>query len=314
MAPYRTSGCPWTEAVLALGTLDSAATREAVRLALGDPADPVRCAAVRVLHGGKTPTRSSKLCRSWPERRAKRSSSPAGLASLRELIDPREAADALVRADDDRDLSDDDVAMLAILLGDEDSQPKSETIDALIDALSDDRDAVVDRAADGLARPRQHGRRGRAPEHGLGASACPGCWEGSPTRARSTCWWRDSSTTTRVCGPSARPGWARSAIRSRWGHWYAPHDADHSVRMQAASALDEFGTAAVIVGVAELLRPLVDGVRANRARPSPSPKPSPGRTRRTARSGDPASRGRRRRRGPRDTQRGASERLSAARR
>ena len=47
-----------------------------------------------------------------------------------------------------RDLSDDDVAMLAILLGDEDSQPKSETIDALIDALSDDRDAVVDRAAD----------------------------------------------------------------------------------------------------------------------------------------------------------------------
>ena len=53
MAPYRTSGCPygprrsWRSAPL------TPATREAVRLALGDPADPVRCAAVRVLHGGK---------------------------------------------------------------------------------------------------------------------------------------------------------------------------------------------------------------------------------------------------------------------
>jgi hypothetical protein len=44
--------------------------------------------------------------------------------------------------------------------------------------------------------------------------------------------------------------------------------------MQAASALDEFGTAAVIVGVAELLRPLVvEGVRSNRAKPKPKPKP-----------------------------------------
>jgi HEAT repeat protein len=269
-----------TEAVLALGTLDSASTRDAVRLALGDPADPVRCAAVRVLHGRKD---TDALLEALPQLTAAEGKSlelaRRALASLRELIDPRKAADALVRADDDRDLSDDDVAMLAILLGDDDSQPKAETIDALIDALSDDRDAVVDRAADLLvwlapgstpavverlgtdsAPPGVPWVLGRIADPGTVQVLVEGLEHDNP-RVRAEC--------AAGLGEIGDPVSVGALVR-------ATRDADHSVRMQAASALDEFGTAAVIVGVAELLRPLVvEGVRSNRAKPKPKPKPKP---------------------------------------
>jgi HEAT repeat protein len=268
------------EAVLALGTLDRAPTHGALKQALTDPADPVRCAAVRVLHGRQE---ADALLEALPQLVAAQGKSPElarrALGSLRELTDPRVAAEALVRAEDDRELSDDDVAMLATLLGDEDSEPKAETISALVDALSDDRDAVVDRAADLLVWLAPASTDAVVERLGTD-SAPPGVpWvlgriadprtvdvlvqglEHENARVRAEC--------AAGLGEIGDPLAVGALVR-------ATRDADHSVRMQAASALDEFGTAAVIVGVAELLRPLVMEAAQSR-RPSPTPRGKPNR-------------------------------------
>ncbi len=266
------------EAVLALAALDPAETRGALQAALCDPADPVRCAAVRVLHGHKE---ANVLLDALPRLAVTQGKSldlaRRAVASLRDLIDPREAATALIHAEDGRELSDDDVAMLAMLLGDEDGPPRAKTIGALIDALADDRDAVVDRAAD-LLVSLAPASTPAVVERLSAQSAPPGVpWvlgriadprtaevlvdglEHENARVRAEC----AAGLAEIGDPIAVGPLVR-----------ATRDPDPAVRTQAASALDEFGTAAVVVGVAELLRPLVlEAAQTQQAKPRRRAKP-----------------------------------------
>ena len=279
-APQDAGVATRAEAVLALAPLSSSETRDAVKAALGDPADPVRCAAVRVLHGGRE---AEVLMEALPRLTVTQGKSlelaRRALASLRDLIDPREAATALIHAEDERELDGDDVAMLGMLLGDDDRPSKAETIGALIDALSDDRDAVVDRAADLLvwlapsstpavverlstdsAPPGVPWVLGRIADPRTVEVLVAGL-EHENERVRAEC----AAGLAEIGDPIAVGPLVR-----------ATRDPDPGVRTQAASALDQFGTAAVIVGVAELLRPLVlEAARTQPAKPKRRAKPKP---------------------------------------
>jgi HEAT repeat protein len=249
-----------TEAVLALGDLGDDAGQEAVALALRDPADRVRCAAVRVLYDRRNVGVLVQALRWLPVGRGQsRTFAVRAVLGLRKSLPRASLADALIHNENEELLNENDEPLIQALLQDE-VEDADELIELLVSFLGDERPIVADRAGELLLRLAPTSTEAVVAELRTGPAAAEAAY---------------------VLGRMANPE-TLDALAEALGHGdprvraesaaalaelqdpvavkpllAATHDADPGVRTQASRALDRLGTAAVIVGVAALLEPIV---------------------------------------------------------
>jgi HEAT repeat protein len=255
------------EAILALGTLAPQAGHEAIRAGLHDPADQVRCAAVRILHAHNEVAVLAEALRVLPT-----DGGHSRKLALQAITDPTKSvsatavADALVHREDDELLGEHDAQLILALLEGAGPEAAEEAIEVLIRALGEGRGIVVDRAAEMLVRLAPESteallrelRDGSAPAeaaYALGRIAHPrtldalveGLRNSDPhVRAESAAAMAELQDPAAV-GPLLK----------------ATRDREHSVRTQAGMALDRLGTIAVIMGVVAQVQPMIrEAVRA----------------------------------------------------
>lgn len=249
------------QAVLALGTLGSNAGREAVELALADDSDRVRCSAIRVLHARR---KAQALLRGLTHLPADEGQSRKlalrAVYDLRELVSTKAFLEALVLREDDELLGNDEAPMVVALVGEEPLGAQGELIDVLIGLLISDRAIVTDRSADLLVRLAPLSTERVVAEVRGGSSPAAAAWIlgqiGDPDTveplmdalAHDDPYVRAESAA--ALGALRDPLAVKPLLR-------ATRDEEHAVRTQAGMALDQLGNAAVIVGVAALLRPAV---------------------------------------------------------
>jgi HEAT repeat protein len=254
------------DAILALGTLAPEHARGAIAAALRDPADRVRCAAVRVLHALHEVDVLTAALQWLPgERGHSRTLASQAILNLRESIAPAAVADAVIHREDDDVLGDQDAQLILALLDDQAAAASDEVLELLIVALGDARGIVIDRAAELLVRLAPESVDALVDELRAGPNAADAAYVlgriGDP-----------ATVDVLVKGLRHRDPRARAESAAALAELQDPvavkallrvtHDPDHTVRSQAGKALDRMGTIAVIEGVAELLRPVVrDAVR-----------------------------------------------------
>jgi hypothetical protein len=137
-----------TDAILALGDLGEAG-QEAVASALRDPADPVRCAAVRVLYARKQAGVLVQALRWLPAGKGKsREFALRAVRALQESLTPAALANALLQSEDDELLNEDDEQLILALLEEHRAEDVEELIQFLVSSLADERPIVADRAGD----------------------------------------------------------------------------------------------------------------------------------------------------------------------
>jgi len=250
------------EAVLALGQLGEEGGNGTVTGALRDPSDHVRSAAVRVLYSrGEVAPLAQAL--GWLP--AERGSSRAlALRALLELKKPGTATSvirALVWAPGERPLADLDAALVHTLVqADTHADVANEVVQELLTALSDDRDEVVERAEELLLRLAPASVQGviaeleggRSPERAAGLLGRIG-----DTRALQPLIealdHRDVSVRVQAAsalGDLRDPAAVEPLLR-------ATRDHNLDVRAEAGQALDALGTAAVVIGMSAMVRPLI---------------------------------------------------------
>lgn len=246
------------QAIAALGGLGPDQGQETVEVALRDPAERVRVAAVRVLHARR---QVGPLVRALPWLPGESQSRKFALKAafdLRELTTPMAVAAALVGRDDDAQLGDEEAPLIAWLIEAEDPKARQALIGLLVERLGDDGAAVSDRAAELLVELAPHSTSAVVDELTSGAAPAEAAWVlgqvGDPeTLEALTEGLRHKSVATRrecalALGELRDPLAVKPLLR-------ATRDPEHSVRIEAGKALDLLGNAAVIVGVAALLRP-----------------------------------------------------------
>ncbi len=266
------------EAILALGELGDDYGRQVVEVALRDPDDSVRCAAVNVLHARHDGIALAEALRPVPgEHGESRELAILAIVDLGRSVSPAAVADALVGREDDELLDERDARLFIELVGKGDEDARNAAMELLIEALADERGIVVDRAAELLVRLAPDSTEALVMELRDGSAAADAAYVlgriGDPQtidamvdalrhedpRVRSECTAALSEFEPQVA--------VEPLLR-------ATRDPDHGVRVQAAIALDRIGTAAVIVGVAALLEPMIhDAIRAagpERRRRSPN--------------------------------------------
>jgi HEAT repeat protein len=275
------------DAVLALGTLAPDKAHTAIASALRDPADRVRCAAVRVLHALHQVDVLAEALRWLPaDRGHSRTLASQAVLNLRESIRPAAVADALIHREDDDVLGDQDGQLILALLEEEEADATDEVLELLIVALGDERGIVIDRAAELLVRLAPDSIEPLVGELHTGVHAADAAYVlgriGDPetldvlVRALRHREARVRAESAAALGELQDPIAVKALLR-------ATHDTDHTVRSQARVALDRMGTVAVIEGVAELLRPIVrEAVRS--AIPHPDGDADDGKPRPRARS------------------------------
>jgi HEAT repeat protein len=254
------------DAILALGTLDPEQSHGAVAAALRDPADPVRCSAVRVLHAAREAGVLVEALR-WlpPQRGRSRALASQAILSLKESIRPSAVADALVHHEDDDLLGEKDAELILALLEDAGAGATAEVVELLIAALGDEQGIVVDRAAELLVLLAPESVEPLVRELSNGSNQADAAYVlGRIGDARTldvlvkALRHRDPrvrAESAAALGELQDPAAVKPLLR-------ITHDTDHTVRTQVRVALDRMGTIAVIEGVAELLRPVVrDAVR-----------------------------------------------------
>jgi HEAT repeat protein len=249
------------EAVLALGALDASSGGPALARALRDPADAVRCAAVRVLHARQEVDLLVQALR-WvpPDRGQSRKLALQAVYDLQEFVTAPMTAESLIHRTDEELLSEDEAALIPALLDDDRAETRDELMRLLVTALGHERGIVVDRAGELLLRLAPTSidalaaelRTGAAPAEAayvLGRIADPKALEELLGGLRH----RDARTRAESAAAIAELQHP-AAVKALLG---ATRDPDHSVRNQASIALDRLGNTAVIVGVAALLEPIV---------------------------------------------------------
>ena len=250
-----------TGAILALGELGPDAGEEAVALALRDPADRVRCAAVRVLYARKQAGVLMQALRWLPADKGQaRAFAVRAILGLKNSLTAAVLADALIHNEDEELLNEDDEPLIQVLLGEERGEETAELIQLLVSSLADERTIVADRAGELLLRLAPASTEALVSELRTGPAAAEAAY-----------------VLSRMADPETL-----DALVDALGHWDprvraesaaalaeledpvvvkpllgATHDADQNVRTQAGRALDRLGTAAVIVGVAVLLEPMI---------------------------------------------------------
>jgi HEAT repeat protein len=260
-------GAPVREAaILALGALGSDVGEEAALSALTDRADRVRVAAIRVLYARKAAGALAEALGRLPS--GDGYSRPLAFQALVQLNRAETApvvADALVRASGDAPLEDEDTTLLSTLLAaDEGFDITNAVIEKLVSALSDPRDVVADRASDllallapasteaviaelrdGGAPHRAASVLGRVKEIRAMEPLKQGLGHGDP---------RVRAESAAALGELRDPATVEALVE-------ATADPDHRVRSQASRALDVLGSAAVVIGVATLVRPMLSEPR-----------------------------------------------------
>jgi HEAT repeat protein len=267
------------EAILGLGAMGPEVGAEAVAAALSDRSDHVRVAAIRVLFARQETTPLAAALAWLPANRGH--SRRLAVKAVAELRGPDSAAvltSALVHAPGDDPVGDDAVQLLTWLLeADEGSDTAGEVVELLVAALSDERDAVCDRAEELLALIAPASteaviaelRAGEAPHRA--AAVLAGIRD---TRALEPLMEALLHRDARVRAESAAalgelrdPAAVEALI-------HATRDSDHRVRALAGSALDRLGMVALVVGVSTLVRPMIlEAISAPEGRPAlPEPE------------------------------------------
>ena len=288
-AELTDTGAPVREqAVLAIGALGPAAADATLTDALRDPAEPVRVAAVRVLHArGQTDDLIEAL--DWlPAQGQTRRLVVQALLVGKPPGAARAVAGTLLRAEGDAPLSDADVALVRTLIdAEENPDVANQVVDGLLSSLVDEREAVVDRAEELLTRLAPASTEGLIAELQGGAA---------PDRAASVL---GRICDSRALGPLVdsldhRDPEVRGQSAAALGELRdtaaveplvrATRDPDRFVRASAGAALDRLGTAAKVLGMSNLMSPAIcEAVTAGSPRaPDQSSPPGP------ARAGQPA--------------------------
>lgn len=259
------------EAILALGALGQDCGVEAVEAALRDPADSVRCAAVRVLHDRQDGIALAQAL-GWLPAEEGQSHKLAILAivDLRNSVGASVVAEALVHREDDELLTEQDSRLFMELFEQDDVETRDEAILLLIQALSEKRGIVVDRAADLLVWVAPASVDALVIELRSGSAAADAAYvlgrivDPQTIAALVEGLQHENSRVRRECTAALGEFEAREAVKPLLD---ATRDTDHGVRVQAAAALDGMGTSAVIVGVATLLEPMIyDAIQAEQLR------------------------------------------------
>jgi HEAT repeat protein len=255
------SGIPVrVDAILALGTLAPEHARGAIAGALRDPADRVRCAAVRVLHALEEVDVVAEALQWLPDRGHSRTLASQAILNLKASVRPSTVADALIHREDDEVLGDQDTQLTLALMEEEGADAADEVVELLIVALGDERGIVADRAAELLVRLAPGSVERLVAELSTGSNPADAAYVlgriGDPNTLGALVKGlkhRDARVRAESAAALAElqdPAAVKALLR-------ATHDAEHTVRSQARIALDRMGTIAVIEGVAELLRPVV---------------------------------------------------------
>lgn len=288
------------DAISALGTLAPERGHNAIARGLRDPADEVRCAAVRVLHALEEVTVLANALR-WlpPEKGRSRTLASEAIIDLGNAISPSEVASAVVDREDDELLDEQDVQLVLALLDDAGTETTAEVLELLVGALGDERGIVVDRAAEMLVRLAPASIEPLVGELRAGFNPAEATYVlgriGDPEtldvlvealRHHEPAVRAESAA---ALGELQDPRAVKPLLR-------ATRDREQRVRNQAHIALDRLGTIAVIEDVAEMLRPIVhEAVRSALRRaevevdaetPAPSSPPRR-RTRRPRSNGGP---------------------------
>jgi HEAT repeat protein len=249
------------DAILALSTLAPERGHMAITAGLRDPADRVRCAAVRVLHALHEPSALAQALR-WLPRDQGHSLKLAvqAIFDLRSSVSPSAVADALVHRHDDDLLGEQDAELILALVEEEPADATHEMLELLIRALGDERGIVVDRASELLVRLAPKSVEALVAELRTGSNAAEAAYalgrvSDPQTVAVLVKALGHPDATVRAESAAALaelqdPATVKPLLR-------ATHDRDQDVRCEARLALDRMGNIAVIVGVAELLRPVV---------------------------------------------------------
>jgi HEAT repeat protein len=255
-----------TDAILALGELGGDVGEEAVAAALRDPADRVRCAAVRVLYERKKVHVLVWALGSMPAGNGQsRAFALRAVVRLQELLSPAAVANALIHSEDGELLNEDVEPLVQVLITDDRADAMDELIELLVSSLGDERSIVADRAGELLLRLAPSSVEALVDEVRTGPAAAEAAYvlgRIADPQALNPLVEALGHSDPRVRAESAAalaelqdPAVVKPLLR-------ATHDADHSVRTQAGLALDRLGSAAVIVGVAALLEPMIlDAVR-----------------------------------------------------
>jgi HEAT repeat protein len=279
------------EALLALRDLALDRAGEAFAVALDDASDRVRCAAIVALYDrGDADLLAEALPRMATEAGRSRAYAERALFELHAPGSTSRLADALVHRHDLLPLSEEDEALVPVLLSAEERPDAvTEVVDVLISALAHDSDIVTDRAegllvrlgADSTDALLQELADGAAPHKAatvLGDIRDPRALE-SLIAALSH---PDSRVRRQSCfalGELRDPLAVEPLLE-------ATRDPEHEVRVVASAALDGMGTAAIAASVAALLRPmlseafkgegalrLLSSARTGTRKPQPNGKP-----------------------------------------
>jgi HEAT repeat protein len=249
------------DAVLALGMLAPDSGLPAMRAALADPADRVRCAAVHVLHALNEVGVLVQSLR-WLRRDEgnARDLAAQAILGLRTSVRPSAVANALILREDDDLLGEDDAGLILALLEQAGAGATDEVVELLVLALGDEREVVADRAAEMLVRLAPASiealvaelHRGSNPAgavHVLGRIGDPQtldafekALEHSDARVRA----ESAVALAEIQDPAA----VKLLMR-------ATRDPDHGVRTRASMAIDRLGTTATVIGIATLLEPMI---------------------------------------------------------
>lgn len=270
------------QAILALGSMGPDVGTEAIMAALGDHADHVRVAAIRVLYARREAD-SLAAALAWLPRTPGHSRRLA-MTALAELRRPDSApalTAALLHAQGDEPVGEDDVRLLSMLLeAGEESDASGAVVEQLLTALADECDTVTERAEELLALIAPVGIAGVIAE--LKAGAAPHRAAAVLARMKDTraleplmeaLLHRDArvrAESATALGELRDPAAVEALI-------HATRDSDHRVRARAGSALDQLGMVALVVGVSTLVRPAIleamSGLGSRPALPGPEQGP-----------------------------------------
>jgi HEAT repeat protein len=249
------------EAILALSELGPEAGKKAVAGALRDPADSVRCAAVRVLHARQEADALLEALRWLPATEGEsRELALRAVLGLRELVTPVVLADAMIHGEHEELLDEDDEPLIESLIEQGGGDAGGALIELLVSSLADERGIVVDRAGELLRRLAPAGVEALVAELRSGPAASEAAYVLGTIADRKTLGPLVEGLGHNDPRVRAESAAALSELRDPAAVkplLAATHDADHGVRTQATRALDGLGTAAVIVGVAALLEPVI---------------------------------------------------------
>lgn len=183
------------------------------------------------------------------------------LLDMRGLVDASAVVDALVHRQDEELLDEANIQLIMSLLEEAGPEAREAAIRLLVRALGAERGIVVDRAAELLVRLAPAStealvgelRAGPVPADAayvlgrIGDARTAGAivealgHEDATVRAESAA----------ALGELEDPGTVKPLLR-------AVRDPEHGVRVQAGMALDRIGNAAVVLGVAAMLEPMID--------------------------------------------------------